>query len=192
MEGRCCSACCVDDDPGRDLGERPGHRFFFAPAEVEPLARRAHPRGRHRQRLPRRRRLRRRAGGAAGAARRCRRASSRRLRDPRHGPRLRAGRGYDVAVLLDAAPRGERARDAVRDRARPRRRPPDVDAHGMDPVKVLALARALGGPLPRTLVRRRASRAPVDEEELVAELSAPVQRGARRGGGWSRRCWPSR
>ena len=27
-----------------------------------------------------------------------------------------------------------------------------VDAHGMDPVKVLGLARALGGPLPRTLV----------------------------------------
>ena len=29
----------ADDDPGRDLGEMrmPGHRFFFAPEEVEPL-----------------------------------------------------------------------------------------------------------------------------------------------------------
>ena len=30
----------VDDDPGRDLGmmRQPGHRFFFTPAEVEPIA----------------------------------------------------------------------------------------------------------------------------------------------------------
>lgn len=32
-------AVVVDDDPGRDLGElrMPGHRFFYAPEEVEPL-----------------------------------------------------------------------------------------------------------------------------------------------------------
>ncbi|MGH8282924.1 MAG: hypothetical protein ACRESE_03670 [Gammaproteobacteria bacterium] len=32
-------AVCMDDDPGRDWGlERmPGHRFFFSPAEIEPL-----------------------------------------------------------------------------------------------------------------------------------------------------------
>ena len=36
----CSWRSSVDDDPGRDLGERrqPGHRFFFAPDEVEPLA----------------------------------------------------------------------------------------------------------------------------------------------------------
>lgn len=30
----------LDDDPGRDLGmmRQPGHRFFFTPAEVEPIA----------------------------------------------------------------------------------------------------------------------------------------------------------
>src|ERR1700727_350478 len=29
----------LDDDPGRDLGmmRQPGHRFFFTPAEIEPL-----------------------------------------------------------------------------------------------------------------------------------------------------------
>jgi hypothetical protein len=29
----------LDDDPGRDLGllRQPGHRFFFAPEEVEPM-----------------------------------------------------------------------------------------------------------------------------------------------------------
>ena len=38
-EGRAYVAVTVDDDPGRDLGalRQPGHRFFFAPDEVEPL-----------------------------------------------------------------------------------------------------------------------------------------------------------
>ena len=32
-------AVVLDDDPGREFGEmrQPGHRFFFAPEEVEPL-----------------------------------------------------------------------------------------------------------------------------------------------------------
>ncbi|MBA2352111.1 MAG: hypothetical protein H0V78_10110 [Burkholderiales bacterium] len=39
FEDRVHVAVTIDDDPGRDLGlERmPGHRFFFAPEEVEPL-----------------------------------------------------------------------------------------------------------------------------------------------------------
>lgn len=37
-EGNTHFAVVVDDDPGRDLGmlRQPGHRFFFAPEEVEP------------------------------------------------------------------------------------------------------------------------------------------------------------
>ncbi|HEU0180130.1 MAG TPA: hypothetical protein VFV58_38325 [Blastocatellia bacterium] len=37
-EGRIHFAVIVDDDPGKDLGmlRRPGHRFFFAPEEIEP------------------------------------------------------------------------------------------------------------------------------------------------------------
>jgi len=33
-------AVVLEDDPGRDLGmmRQPGHRFFFSPSEVEPLA----------------------------------------------------------------------------------------------------------------------------------------------------------
>lgn len=33
-------AVVLEDDPGRDLGmmRQPGHRFFFSPAEVEPIA----------------------------------------------------------------------------------------------------------------------------------------------------------
>jgi hypothetical protein len=39
-EGRVYLAVTVDDDPGKDLGmlRQPGHRFFFQPEEVEPLA----------------------------------------------------------------------------------------------------------------------------------------------------------
>src|SRR5207248_1064837 len=40
LEGRVTLAVVVEDDPGRDLGfaRQPGHRFFFSPEEVEPLA----------------------------------------------------------------------------------------------------------------------------------------------------------
>jgi hypothetical protein len=33
-------AVILEDDPGRDLGmlRQPGHRFFFSPEEIEPLA----------------------------------------------------------------------------------------------------------------------------------------------------------
>jgi hypothetical protein len=39
FDGWAWLAVVVDDDPGRDLGvlRQPGHRFFFAPEEVEPL-----------------------------------------------------------------------------------------------------------------------------------------------------------
>jgi hypothetical protein len=37
-EGRIHLAVILDEDPGKDLGmlRLPGHRFFFAPEEVEP------------------------------------------------------------------------------------------------------------------------------------------------------------
>src|SRR4051794_28733149 len=39
FEDRVHLAVTLDDDPGRDLGAsgKPGHRFFFRPAEVEPI-----------------------------------------------------------------------------------------------------------------------------------------------------------
>jgi hypothetical protein len=38
-EGKIYLAVVLNDDPGRDLGlsRHPGHRFFFAPDEVEPV-----------------------------------------------------------------------------------------------------------------------------------------------------------
>lgn len=40
FEQRVQLAVSIDEDPGCDLGmdRMPGHRFFFAPAEVEPMA----------------------------------------------------------------------------------------------------------------------------------------------------------
>ena len=39
-EGKPHLAVVLDDDPGRDLGllRQPGHRFFFAPEDVEPVS----------------------------------------------------------------------------------------------------------------------------------------------------------
>ena len=38
-EGKLQLAVVMEDDPGRDLGflRQPGHRFFFAPEELEPV-----------------------------------------------------------------------------------------------------------------------------------------------------------
>jgi hypothetical protein len=40
FENQAHLAVVLEDDPGRDLGmlRQPGHRFFFSPQEVEPLA----------------------------------------------------------------------------------------------------------------------------------------------------------
>ena len=53
-----------------------------------------------------------------------------------------------------------------------------LDTHGMDPLRVIALARALGGIPPRVLVVACEPETVVHgehDEELVGELSAPVR-----------------
>jgi hydrogenase maturation protease len=85
--------------------------------------------------------------------------------------------GWDAAVLLDATPRGEAP--GTLSVIEPDVEAADVapEAHGMDPVKVLALARSLGGPPPRTIVVGCEPQAIVgpDDEEIVAGLSEPVR-----------------
>lgn len=175
----------VDDDPGRDLGERrqPGHRFFFSLDEVEPLAGAPAPVAGARVLV---------AGignvflgddgfGVALAGRLAR-------REPRLGVEVvdfgirgmdlayALLDGYDAAVLLDATPRGERPGTLYVIEPEV---PDDValETHGMDPVKVLALARTLGGTPPRTFVVgcEPLTRMSEDDEEIVAALSEPVQ-----------------
>jgi hydrogenase maturation protease len=173
MEGNTLLGVLVDDDPGRDLGER-GHRFFFAPSEVEslPTVVRVLVAG---------------IGniflgddgfGVALANRLAHATWPAGVEIVDFGIRgmdlAYALSDYDAVVLLDAVPRGQPPGTLYVIEPDLHDLPPDVDAHGMDPVKVLALARTLGGPLPRTLVLG-CEPGPVDEEEIVAELSAPVR-----------------
>jgi hydrogenase maturation protease len=175
----------VDDDPGRDLGEhrQPGHRFFFSPDEVEPLpdAPSADP-ARPRILV---------AGigniflgddgfGVALAGRLARRALPAGVDVVDFGIRgmdlAYALEEYDIVVLLDASPRGDAPGTLYVVEPELDDAEASPDAHGMDPVTVLALARALGGSIPRTLVVgcEPASVMTGDEEEIAAELSAPV------------------
>jgi hydrogenase maturation protease len=79
-------------------------------------------------------------------------------------------------VLLDATPRGEAPGTLYVIEPSPEELDVAPEAHGMDPVKVLALARALGGVPPRTLVLgcEPATRMDETSEEIVASLSEPV------------------
>ena len=186
MEGAVHLVVEVEDDPGRDLGAARslGHRFFFAPEEVEPLAGEAAER-------PARRILVAGIGnvflgddgfGVALVGRLARRELPPGVDVVDFGIRgmdlaYALGDGYDAALLLDAAPRG--AAPGTLSVIEPEVEDGEVaiDAHGMDPVKVLALARALGGTPPRTLViacepRTRMSG---DDPDLVADLSEPVR-----------------
>jgi len=172
-EGQFHLSVVVDEDPGRDLGmaRQPGHRFFFAPTEIEPISE---------------------DGQSATASARTpsiliagigniflgddafgvevvQRLAQRQL--PGGVRAIDFGiRGYDLAyalldaadvtILVDACPRGEKpgtlyviepdlaslsANVAESDA-------PPVDAHGMNPVNVIRLAQSLGGPLKRILL----------------------------------------
>jgi hydrogenase maturation protease len=173
MEGVVQLAVAVEDDPGRDLGQF-GHRFFFAPDEVEPLAGVLV------------------AGignvflgddgfGVEVAARLAQVALPAGVRVEDFGIRgmdlAYALADHELAILVDAVPRGGAPGTLYVIEPALEDGDVGVDAHGMDPVKVLALARALGGPLPRVLVVgcEPATRMTGEEDEVVAELSAPVR-----------------
>jgi hydrogenase maturation protease len=188
MEGNVLLAIVVEDDPGRDLGVRrqPGHRFFFAPHEVEPLA--GEPAAPPVARILV-------AGignvflgddgfGVALAGRLARRELPPGVEVVDFGIRgmdlaYALLEGWTAAILLDATPRGEPPGtlyviepDLELDLA-----DAAPEAHGMDPVRVLALSRALGGAPPRTLVLGCEPQTRMDPEgdEIVAALTEPVR-----------------
>jgi len=185
MEGAVHLVVTVADDPGRDLGaaSQLAHRFFFGPDEVEPVA-------------PERILV---AGignvflgddgfGVALAGRLAQRAVPPGVDVVDFGIRgmdlaYALGEGYSVVVLLDAAPTGQPPGTLSLIEPEIEAVEPALDAHGMDPVKVLALAKALGGPLPRTLVVACAPQTVMtgEEDEVVTELSAPVQAAVDEG-----------
>jgi len=146
-EGKLHVAVVLEDDPGKDLGvlRQPGHRFFFTPEEVEPI-----------KKAPR--------ILIAGIGNIFLGDDGFGVEVIRHLSGIPEGvvvrdfgirgydlayallDGYDVTILIDAAPRGEPAgtlyvMEPDVDHTEP---PAALDAHAMDPVSVLRLAKSMG------------------------------------------------
>src|SRR5437763_190206 len=183
MEGRISLAVVVEDDPGRELGlaRQPGHRFFFSPDEVEPLDETATQSGGVGPKVLV-------AGignvflgddgfGVALADRLAQRRLPAGVEVRDFGIRgmelaYAIHDGYETVLLLDATPRGKLPGTVYVIEPELEDGEMAIDAHGMDPVKVMALARAMGGELPRTLVVgcEPQTRIAEDDEEMVMEL----------------------
>ena len=185
MEGVIQLAVVLEEDPGRDLGEKrqPGHRFFFSPDEVEPMAGQAPPAVRVLV-----------AGignvfmgddgfGVEVARRLAEREQAPGVEVADFGIRgldlvYALGEGYDVAIFVDAVPRGQEPGTLflIEHQQSELDEPVALDAHGMDPVKVLALAAQIGDAPERVLIVgcEPAVRMSGEEEEIVGELSEPV------------------
>ena len=84
--------------------------------------------------------------------------------------------GWDAVVLLDATPRGGVPGTLYVIEAEVDDGEVVLDAHGMDPVQVLAMVRSLGGEPPRTLVLgcEPLTRMSAEDGEIVAMVSEPV------------------
>src|SRR4051812_4908989 len=188
LDGNIKLAVAIDDDPGRDLGLRkqPGHRFFFSTDEVEPLAGADGAAAVVASRILV-------AGignvflgddgfGVALADRLARQALPAGVEVVDYGIRgmdlaYALHDGWDAVLLLDAMPRGLAAGTLSVLEPDLEGLEASVDAHGMDPVKVLGLALALGGELPRVLVVGCEPAVVMrgDEDEVVASVSEPVR-----------------
>jgi hydrogenase maturation protease len=185
-DGQIHVAVTVDDDPGRDLGEarQPGHRFFFSLGEVEPLGDVDEPRATMRILV---------AGignmflGDDGFGVEV----ARRLAERELPPGVEVGDfgirgmdlaftlqdGYDAAIFVDTAPLGEPPGTLTVIEADVDEGETVLDTHGMDPVRVLRLARELGRAPARTLIvacQPQTILTGEHDEDLVAELSPPV------------------
>jgi hydrogenase maturation protease len=176
----------IDDDPARDFRDlrMPGHRFFFRTDEVEPVVD-GEPVAEPGPRVL--------IAGIGNVF----------LGDDGFGvevaqrlmtgpARLRADvvdygiRGmdlayalgrYDVAILIDAAQRGEVPGTVVALDAGQLDVLPTIDTHGMDPVKVLALAQSLG-PMPNKVLVVVCEPAVIGDLDDVTVGLSPVVAGA--------------
>jgi hydrogenase maturation protease len=184
MEGVVSLAVVLEEDPGRDLGvaRQPGHRFFFAASEVEPLGPSLAPSTR--SILV--------AGignvflgddgfGVEVARRLAQRELPLGVKVADYGIRgmdlaYELQEDYDAAILVDAVPRGQAPGTLYVIEPDLQDAEPVLDAHSMDPVRVLGLARTLGTLPPRVLVVgcEPATAMTLDDEELVMGLGPEV------------------
>jgi hydrogenase maturation protease len=185
MEGGVSLAVVLEDDPGRDLGvaRQPGHRFFFSAGEIEPLGPSLSPTAR--SVLV--------AGignvfladdgfGVEVARRLAQRELPTGVKVADFGIRgmdlaYELQEDYDAAILVDAVPRGQAPGTLYVIEADLQSSEPVLDAHAMDPVRVLGLARTLGTVPARVLVVgcEPATDVNLDDEELVMGLSPAVE-----------------
>jgi hydrogenase maturation protease len=89
--------------------------------------------------------------------------------------------GYETVILVDAVPRGGRPGTLYVIEPEPGEIESSetpglaIDAHGLDPVKILRLARALGGPVRRVLLVGCEPDPSAPEAEMSMEMSEPVR-----------------
>jgi hydrogenase maturation protease len=85
---------------------------------------------------------------------------------------------YEAVVFVDATPRGERPGTVYLIEPEIEEGEAMLDTHGMDPVKVIKLSRALGARPTRTLVVGCEPQVVVsgeDYDDMIMELSEPVR-----------------
>ncbi len=192
-EGKIHVCVVLDDDPGRDMGllRQPGHRFFFDASEVELLPPEEQA---HAKRIEKPRIL---VAGVGNifmgddafgveVARRlaeCELPAAVRVVD--FGIRgfdlaCALQDGYETTILIDAHPRGDApgtlylVEPALSEMGLDQAENTDIDAHGMDPVKILRLAASMGGPLKKILLVGCEPQTLGPEEGLMG-LSEPVR-----------------
>lgn len=191
-EGKFHVCVVVDEDPGRDIGlmRQPGHRFFFDADEVEPLSA-DETQLQSKTKLPRilvagigNIFLGDDAFGVEVAQRISMRELPENVRVVDFGIRgldlaYALLDGYDVTILVDACPRGDAAGtlyvvEPELDELNPTDgAAPIVEAHSMNPVNVLRMAKAMGGKLNRVLLVG-CEPATLGPEEGQMGLSEPI------------------
>jgi hydrogenase maturation protease len=191
-EGKLHVCVVVDDDPGRDIGlmRQPGHRFFFAASELEPV-----PVDEQIAEVPEKKILIAGIGNifladdgfgveVAGRLANCAFPAGVRIAD--FGIRgfdlaYALMEGYETTILVDAYPgdgQGEPGTLFVveldwRELSSPATQPGFIEPHAMNPLNVLRMATSMGGQLKRVLLVGCVP-ATLGPEEGQMVLSEPV------------------
>jgi hydrogenase maturation protease len=189
-EGKLHVCVVVDDDPGRDIGlmRQPGHRFFFSPAELEPLAENETAPAVTTKKI-----LIAGIGNIFQADDAFGVEVANRLAAHTFPPGVRVAdfgirgfdlayalmEGYETTILVDAYPGEGQPGDLfvlepdLNDLSSPSEQNGFVEPHAMDPINVLRMAASMGGELKRILLVGCIP-ATLGPEEGQMGLSGPV------------------